>query len=458
VCNEPATILAEVKASIRSLLRLRALPRTGFVGAIALVAGGAAFGQLLPIAFSPILTRLYTPADFGVFAVVASVLAVSTAAAALRYETALLLPDSEKEARSLLVAALLAVLATSAVSVVLITMIRPWLSHTNLSASSRYLYWVPIGLLAVGSYMCFESWGLRVRNYKEVSRSRVWQGVIASVSQLACALFLPGPSGLLIGHIAGQSAGATRLARRTRALSLQSLPSFASIRQAARKYSAFPVVGTTSTLLNITALHVPSIFLAYFYGPQVAGWYAIGLRCISLPANLIGRSVGQVYTAEAAKLAEPTSAVELLRLFRRTAVRLSLVGAVLILPLGLLAPHIVSFIFGRAWSPAGTYILLLSPALLAQFVISPVGQTLSVVKRLKLMALLDGLRLITIMTVFVICGRLHTSAALALGIFSACSVATYGAYFCSFAMVLSRRKSSLSQSLILGQSSCPSRD
>jgi len=423
-------------------LKARRLPRGSFVSAVSVVAGGAAFGQLLPIMISPVLTRLYTPADFGVFAVVASVFAVCTAVAALRYETALLLPESEMEGRALLMAALMAVIATSLLSVLLVILVRPWLTHTNLAAASKYLYWIPAGLLAVGSYMCFESWGLRVRDYKEVGRSRVWQGITAAATQLGLALLVSGPTGLLVGHIAGQSAGATRLARRARALPLKSLPSLSQVRQAACDHSSFPVLGTTATLLNVAALHVPSLCLAFFYGPKVAGWYAIGLRCISLPVNLIGRAVGQVYTSEAAKLAELHYAAQLRQLFRHTAVRLGLIGAVVILPVGVLAPSVVSFIFGRAWAPAGTYILLLSPAVLAQFVTSPVSQSLSVLKRLGLQAKLDTGRLIAIGVVFLVCGRLQISPTATLGIFSAVSVATYIVYLLTFAAVLQARGTS----------------
>ena len=48
------------------------------------IAGGAAGGQMVALGSAPILTRLYTPADFGVFAVLLSVTVTLGSIAALR--------------------------------------------------------------------------------------------------------------------------------------------------------------------------------------------------------------------------------------------------------------------------------------------------------------------------------------------------------------------------------------
>jgi O-antigen/teichoic acid export membrane protein len=50
-------------------------------------------GQAITVLVSPILTRLYTPEDFGVFGVYASILGIVTVVASLRYEYALPLPE-----------------------------------------------------------------------------------------------------------------------------------------------------------------------------------------------------------------------------------------------------------------------------------------------------------------------------------------------------------------------------
>src|SRR5690606_21592699 len=87
-------------------------PRAGFVRNVAVLAGGTALGQLLTIAASPVLTRLYDPADFGVLGVYAALLTTITTVASLRYELAIPVSDDEEEAASLLVLCLVAVIGT----------------------------------------------------------------------------------------------------------------------------------------------------------------------------------------------------------------------------------------------------------------------------------------------------------------------------------------------------------
>ena len=66
------------------------------------IAGGTGVAQLVGILSSPIVTRLYTPSDYGAYAVAASVLAVLVSVACIRYEGAIPLPASDVAAANVL--------------------------------------------------------------------------------------------------------------------------------------------------------------------------------------------------------------------------------------------------------------------------------------------------------------------------------------------------------------------
>ena len=53
---------------------------------VAKLAGGAAIGQVLTLAASPILSRLYAPEDFGVLGVFTSITSTAIMFATLRYK------------------------------------------------------------------------------------------------------------------------------------------------------------------------------------------------------------------------------------------------------------------------------------------------------------------------------------------------------------------------------------
>jgi O-antigen/teichoic acid export membrane protein len=75
---------------------LRILPKGRFARSVAVVTAGSALGQGLVVASAPLLTRLYTPVDFGVLAVYGSIVSLVAVAASLRYELAIALSRHDK--------------------------------------------------------------------------------------------------------------------------------------------------------------------------------------------------------------------------------------------------------------------------------------------------------------------------------------------------------------------------
>ena len=69
-------------------------------GALAIF-GGTAGGQALALVSVPVLTRLYSPANFGGFNVLSSLVAIVGTVAALRFELAVPLPEREQDAHGL---------------------------------------------------------------------------------------------------------------------------------------------------------------------------------------------------------------------------------------------------------------------------------------------------------------------------------------------------------------------
>ena len=94
----------------------RLLPKNHFARSVGILAGGTAAGQAIIVAASPILTRLYTPEDFGVLAVYASLLSILGVVASLRYELAIPLPESDEEAANVTVLSLVVVLGMALVT------------------------------------------------------------------------------------------------------------------------------------------------------------------------------------------------------------------------------------------------------------------------------------------------------------------------------------------------------
>ena len=78
------------------------VPGGAFGRHVVTLASGTAIGQLLLFIAVPVLTRIYSPADYGALGVFSSTLHMLVVLASLRYEQAIPLPEDEDVARSLL--------------------------------------------------------------------------------------------------------------------------------------------------------------------------------------------------------------------------------------------------------------------------------------------------------------------------------------------------------------------
>lgn len=355
-------------------------------------------GQGLVILTAPILTRLYTPEDFGVLGVYASILGIVSVIASLRYEQAIPLPRRDHVAINVLVVALIIVGGTSLLAGAAIFLLGAQIATwTNISGQQFTLYVIPLGVCLVGAFQALNYWAVRQQAFGRIARTTLLQGGGSVTTQLALGSLGAGASGLIVGQVVGQAAGIGSLVRVIRDDPMRPLRavSVRSLKRVARRYRRFPLIFTWSAMLNSIGLMGPTILLAGFYGATVVGWYALVQRVLGIPTTLLGRSVTHVYFSESARLAREAPA-QLSSLFLTVLKKLTLLGCVTIIPLGLISPWAFPFIFGAEWESAGRYALVLSPMILLQFISSPFGVTLAVLERQNLAMVREIIRVVLI--------------------------------------------------------------
>lgn len=370
------------------------LAQEGLVRNVAVLAGGTAFAQLLSIAASPILTRLYSPDDFGLVTVYSSILSILVLIASMRYELAIPLPASDVTALSLLVVALMSVLGLGVISTVFLLLYGTQLASVlGATALIPYLWMVPIGVLGAGAYQALNYWAVRKKTYAIITRTRVSQSLAQLLVQVVLGFLGAGPIGLLLGDLARRMAGSSTLAFAVfRREGEWKQVDRRSVSAAAWEYRKFPLISSWSALMNSVGLQLPSLFLAAFFGNSVVGLFSLGQRLLSIPLTLIGQALGQVFLQEAAERAHEDPD-RLLSLFN--AVTMRLVKLVFIPATGLFigAPWAFSLVFGAEWYEAGVITRLLVPVFVCQFVITPVAQVFNVLDRQDLQLMWDALRL-----------------------------------------------------------------
>ena len=83
------------------LSRILHVSKSEYIRHIITIVTGTMFAQLLPLLITPLLTRLYSPESFGLFANFIAITAIISSIVSLRLEMAILLPKSTKIAQFL---------------------------------------------------------------------------------------------------------------------------------------------------------------------------------------------------------------------------------------------------------------------------------------------------------------------------------------------------------------------
>ncbi|HEY0444515.1 MAG TPA: oligosaccharide flippase family protein [Candidatus Limnocylindrales bacterium] len=364
--------------------RLRgAMPRgDAFRGAATIVAGTGA-AQAIVVVTTPVLTRLYSPADYGILGVATSILFVLISVTCLRYDFAIPLPERDIDAANVLALSLVLNIATSAVVAVALLLAGTWLGGAlGLSALGPLAALLAVAQLGGGVTSAFVNWALRSKDFRAIAVNRLTQSVaLVSVQVGLGAAGLAAP-GLFLGAVAGSVAGSTRLAltawRRESALFRG--VSVAGMVSAASRYRRFPIFSSGSAVLGALGVRAPLLLLVAVHGASVGGQYALAERVLYLPLTLVAGAVGQVFVADAARAArdEPDA---LVRLFRRTTRSLALMAIGPAIVIAVTAPFLTSLVFGAEWGDAGIYVAVLVPMFFVTFVSTATGNILYIVER-----------------------------------------------------------------------------
>jgi len=351
------------------------LPAGSFGRNVITLMTGTTFAQALLILVAPVLTRLYSPGDFGIYTLYTSVLSVLAVVACCRYELAIVLPEKDEDAANVLVLSILICFIMAILILLLVAFFRTQLANfLDAPELAIWLWFMPLSLIAVGWFQAFNYWSTRRKQFKRLAVRQITQNTVTAATQIGTGIVCNhGPMGLICGDILGRMVATARLGIKiwidegkeiTKAISVDNL------KTQLLEYKQFPIFSTWATLLNTIANMLPALMLGYFFNTSVVGFYALGHRLLALPINLIGTSIAQVFFPKATELYRKDNVTDYsLKMYSS----LLYIGIIPILFLMVVAPELFSLIFGSRWLVAGEYARWLGIWLIFQLSSSPIS-------------------------------------------------------------------------------------
>lgn len=370
---------------------------------ILLVTGGTGIAQLLNILLSPVITRIFSPDEYGILTVYVAILGSLTIVGSLKYDSAIPIAEDDEKAINILVLCLVVLFTFVGIVALVITFSGHYLlSLFNAELLFNYRYLVPIGILFVGLYDIFSKWAFRKRDYYSLSKTKLNQSLFSNGTKVGAGLLNFGPVGLVLGHIIGTSAGIFTLAKPLfKQKKLLKRIEWNQIKWGAKRYKKFPLYSAPSQFLNAAGIQLPILFITSLYGAQAVGFYGLASSMVNLPMNLIGNSVGDVFYGEASKIGRKNP-LKIKELSMKIIKQLIIIGLIPLITLIIFGPTLFTLAFGTIWSEAGVYAQIISLLVFFRFIFMPISRVFEVFEKQKEALFLDITRITLVISVFLL--------------------------------------------------------
>lgn len=324
------------------------------------VVSGTAGAQAITMAFMPVITRIYGPEAYGVLGTFLSVTLMLIPIAALTYPIAIVLPKRDDDARGLVRLSLIIAVLLAALTALLLHSYGGWLvQKADVAIIEPYLMLIPLVMLSGAALEIAQQWLYRTQRFNITASVAVGNSLLFNSMRTVAGLIQSSALVLVCTTALQQTLHAMMLglamwrakAHDAGAAKVEQAPS--GLVDLARRHSDFPLFRAPVMLINAVSQHMPTLVLAIYFGPAAAGFFALGKQVLSMPTNLIGKSVGDVYYPRITRAVHDGEAITAMLLKATTA--LALVGLVPFALVIIAGPMLFAWVFGEQWAVAGEF-------------------------------------------------------------------------------------------------------
>lgn len=336
--------------------KVKSLKKSKFFKNVLVVMTGTALAQVITFIFMPIVTRLYGPEAIGVLGTFSAVVTILSPVVALTYPIAIVLPKSDRKARSLVKLALLLTLILGLIlTFILMFFSNQLVALFRLDVISTFIFLIPIYVLVTGFSQVIEQWLIRTKEFEIKAKTAILQSLFINGSKVGAGYVYPLSATLIIIQTIGipfKSLLMFLMSNRS-IINRSEKHSLKELKEQAIQYRDFPVYRAPQIFINAISQGLPILLLAAFYGPAIAGFYSLGKQALNTPVQLLGNAVQDVFYPKINELSKNN--MKITSVILKSVAGLFAIG---IIPFGIIilfGPWIFNFIFGIEWYTAGEY-------------------------------------------------------------------------------------------------------
>ena len=350
---------------------------------------GTGLAQALPFLATPLLTRLFTEADFALYTSFFAIATVFAVAVGGKYQMAIVLPKDNSDANKIFA---LSIYITTGYSILISVVFLLFFDYLS-TEIGNLLYYVPIYVLFFGIWSSFTNLSIRHKTFAHNAMAKVLQSVGYIFVAVGIGLSKFTLYGLVLAKILGTLISWLFLFKKS-LLKLQ-LINFKDLRHVAKKYIDYPKYGVFPAFLNTVSSQALILVLTKFYSTDDLGHFGLTYMVLSAPLGLIGTSYKDVFFQKIATQINNKNFMGALLFFKKSAWVLFAMGLPIGLVLYFFGEDIFSLVFGEKWGRSGEFAAILAFSFIIKLVVSPLSSIFNATNRLKTSSLWQTFYFIT---------------------------------------------------------------
>ena len=338
--------------------------------------------QALGLLVYPVLTRIYSPEQFGLLNLFISIGGVLVLVSTQEWYNAIVLPREEKHAQALVHLCLMAVGITTALLVLSIPFSGKIAQLFNAPALARYYWIMPAYVMLMGLWNILNYWYIRQKAYTRISGYQISQSVFSAGYKTGFGLLKLG-GGLIWASVLSPlcAIGISLSLAAKKSLKSLLVGDWNACKDVARKYSNFPKYATPRALLNNIVGQLPVLVLTPLFGSRLIGFWGMALMLAFVPVSTVSRALYQVLFQ---KTTERVNAGLSIAPFYK---RFTLWTLAVIIPafalLWIVLPALTAWLLGDEWRVTGEYIRWMLPWLACSVLCGSTGYLVDIFFRQK---------------------------------------------------------------------------
>ena len=322
------------------------------------------FAQAVGLLVYPLLTRLYSSADFGLLNLFVNVGGVLVLISTFEYQYAILLPKDEDRSKAAMSLSVFLLLCFTGLLLLLLPargFLAGLLKAEEASASFVFL---PLFVLLNGGWNILNMYFTRRKQYWAISHYKVSNsllqallktgfgyGGVLSLGMVYSSVIAPllSADGVMVFHRKSRFKEVFCVEKQT-------------VKAVAREYRNFPVFSLPRSLVNSLGFALPALMLTPFFGLSDLGYFSMAIALACGPLSMIAGSIQQVLFQQTTEMVNNGQSI--VKRFNQLTFLTLTITIPLFVGLYFVLPPLVSWLLGADWVITGEYIRLMLPWLL----------------------------------------------------------------------------------------------